>query len=106
MNVQLTFEEFAVGEGTTDLRIFAGHKVTHSVSTQSASQSNSSQAGDHGGARARPRLKHVPSLEVFIVYNAKCESVAAIQTTLVKTNSALISAIISQSGCTAYAVIE
>lgn len=51
VNVQLTFEEVAMGEGTTDLRIFAGHKVTHSVSTQSASQSNSSQARDHGVPR-------------------------------------------------------
>lgn len=51
MNVQLTFEEVAVGEGTTDLRIFAGHKVTHNVSTDSASQSNSSQARDHRGPR-------------------------------------------------------
>lgn len=49
VNVELTFEEVAVGEGTTDLWILAGHKVTHSVSTQSASQNNSSQARDWGG---------------------------------------------------------
>lgn len=48
-NVQLTFEEIAMGEGTTDLRIFAGHKVAHNASTQSDSQSESSQARDHGG---------------------------------------------------------
>lgn len=50
-NVQLTFEEIAMGEGTTDLRIFAGHKVAHNASTQSDSQSESSQARDHGGAQ-------------------------------------------------------
>lgn len=48
MNVQLTIEEVTMGDATTDLCIFAGHKVTHSVSNQSASQSNSSQARDHG----------------------------------------------------------
>lgn len=52
MNVQLTFVNVAVGDGTTDLWIFAGHKVTHSVSTQSASRRNSSQATrEHGGAQ-------------------------------------------------------
>lgn len=40
-----------MGEGTTDLHILAGHKVTHSVSNQSASQINTSQARDHGGAQ-------------------------------------------------------
>lgn len=44
-NVQLTFEEIAMGEGTTDLRIFAGHKVAHNASTQSGSQSSRSWGG-------------------------------------------------------------
>lgn len=67
-NVQLTFEEIAMGEGTTDLRIFAGHKVAHNASTQSDSQSESSQARDHGGGTARPGQKYVSSLEDFMVY--------------------------------------
>lgn len=44
-NVQLTFEEIAMGEGTTDLWIFAGHKVAHNASTQSGSQSSRSWGG-------------------------------------------------------------
>lgn len=48
-NVQLTFEGITMGAGTTDLRIFAGHKVAHNVSTPRDSQRKSSQARDHGG---------------------------------------------------------
>lgn len=43
------------GEGTADLWIFTGHKVEHNVSTDSASHSNSSQATDHRGGKARPK---------------------------------------------------
>lgn len=43
------------GEGTADLWIFTGHKVEHNVSTDSASRSNSSQATDHRGGKARPK---------------------------------------------------
>lgn len=95
-----------MGEGTTDLRIFGGHKVTHSVSTQSASQGNSSQARDHREPRQGQDRNMSPSLEVFMVYNAKCQTLAVTDTTLMKTNSAVISPIISQSGRTAYALIE
>lgn len=43
------------GEGTADLWIFTGHKVEHNVSTDGASNSNSSQATDHRGGKARPK---------------------------------------------------
>lgn len=43
------------GEGTADLWIFTGHKVEHNVSTDSATHSNSSQATDHRGGKARPK---------------------------------------------------
>lgn len=49
VNVQLTFEEIAVGERTTDAQRFAGHKVTHSVSTLSATVSQSNYASAHTG---------------------------------------------------------
>lgn len=62
---ELTFEEAAVGERATDLRIFAGHKVTHSVSTLSASQSNSSQAPDHWGGRGEANMFPLSRLLCF-----------------------------------------
>ena len=42
-----------------------------------------------------------------MMYNvAKCETVAATATLLIKTNSAVVSIIIPQSGCGAYVVTQ
>ncbi len=99
VNVQLPFEEVAVGERTTDLRMLAGHKVTHTVSTQSASQSNSSQARDYGGPQqGQDRNMSAPwRFSWFIMPNTKPGWWK---------NSAVVSTIISQSGSTTYAVTE
>lgn len=38
-----------MGERTTDLRVFAGHKVTHTVSTQNASRAARAKLEIMGG---------------------------------------------------------
>ncbi len=38
-----------MGERTTDLRVFAGHKVTHTVSTQNASRAAQAKLQIMGG---------------------------------------------------------
>lgn len=67
MNVQLTFEEIAVGERTTDAQRFAGHKVTRSVSTLSATVSQSNYASAHTGGHCASKIGVVPvfSLDIF-----------------------------------------
>lgn len=54
-----------MGEGTTDFWILARHKVTRSVSTDSASQSTSRQAKDYRGPQ-QGQVRNMSSLLRFL----------------------------------------
>lgn len=61
------------GSRNTDLRVFTGHKVTHSVSTGSACLNRTSQAWDHGKPK-QGQDRSLSPLWRFITPNVNSES--------------------------------